>query len=311
MPTPQYKFEPCIDFELAIGESPVWDAERGLIWFVDVIKPAVYSFDVESGSVGTYPMPDAVGSLGLLADGRLIVALRTGLHIFEPRAGQLEFLVHPEPLMTMNRLNDGKVGPDGCFWVGSMHDSQPRMPTASLYRITPLGDVETVLGGVKVSNGLAWSPDGQTMYHSDSRGPYVRAFDFDYQTGRTSNERVLIALDEERGLPDGAAVDVEGNYWSAGVSAGVLNRFSPDGALIGRVALPALAPTMPCFGGHDMKTLYVTSLTAERDGIRSTGTLLRANVDIAGVEICRMKAPDEFRRWASAATANRADGHTV
>ncbi|MDQ0138103.1 sugar lactone lactonase YvrE [Neorhizobium galegae] len=296
MPTQQYSFEPCINFELGIGESPVWDGKRGLIWFVDVIKPAVYSLNAKDNSVVAYPMPDSIGSLGLLADDRLMVALRTGIHIFEPDTGNFEFLVHPEPLMTMNRLNDGKVGPDGCFWVGSMHDSQPRMPTASLYRIRPTGEVENVLQGLKVSNGLAWSPDGKTMYHSDSRGPHVRAFDFDYETGRTSNERLLISLDEERGLPDGAAVDVEGNYWSAGVTAGVINKFSPAGALIGRIELPALAPTMPCFGGDDMKTLYVTSLTAERDGTRTLGTLLRADVDIAGVEVGRITAPDQSQR---------------
>ncbi|WP_315857460.1 SMP-30/gluconolactonase/LRE family protein [Rhizobium leguminosarum] len=281
-------FETCIDFELTIGESPVWDEEEGLLWFIDVLGPAAFTFDPVSKRVARYPMPHEIGSLGLVNGGRIIVALRSGVHVFDPATGQMDFLVHPEPNQPMNRLNDGKVGPDGSFWVGSMHDAQPRQPTASLYRVEPDGVVTTILGGLRVSNGLAWSPDGRTMYHSDSRGPVVRAFDFDPQSGDVSNQRTIIVLDEERGLPDGAAVDVEGCYWSAGISAGVLNRFTAEGVLIETIELPIAAPTMPCFGGHDMKTLFVTSLTAERDGKRSAGTLIAFRTDVPGLSSYRL-----------------------
>ena len=282
------KFDFLIDFELKIGESPVWDDARKVLWFVDIPCPAIFCVDPVTRSVGKFAMPADVGSVSLASDSRLIVALRTGIHLFDPGTGDLEFLIHPEPDRTMNRLNDGKVGPDGCFWVGSMHDAWPRKPSGALYRITPSGACERVLDGLKVSNGLAWSPDGRVMYHSDSRGAIVRAFDFDAARGLISNERMLLSLTEEQGLPDGAAVDSEGFYWSAGVTAGKLNKISPEGALVEVIELPVSAPTMPCFGGVDGRTLFVTSLSAPgSSATKSGGTLLSFAVGTSGAPIHR------------------------
>lgn len=293
VPTGIYDFKTCIDFELKIGESPVWDAAAGKLWFVDVTKPSLFRFDPELGRTEEFEMPSEAGSLGLVSDGRLIVALRTGIHFFDPRTQRLEFLVHPEPEMSMNRMNDGKVGPDGCFWVGSMHDALPRQPTGCLYRITSAGKVTRVLDDVRVSNGLAWSPDNLTMYHADSRGPVIRAFDFDAVNGTVSSPRTLAVLDESQGLPDGAAVDIHGSYWSAGVSAGVLNRFTADGVLVEKIKLPTPAPTMPCFGGPDLKTMFITSLSTDRNGTYSRGTLISCRVDVPGVPVGHMPIAHE------------------
>jgi sugar lactone lactonase YvrE len=124
------------------------------------------------------------------------------------------------------------------------------------------------------------------MYHADSRGPFVRAYDFDASTGGVSNGRSLATFREEEGLPDGAAVDEEGCYWSAGVTAGCLNRLSPAGE-IEVVPVPAPAPTMPCFGGADRRTLFVTSLARDLPSGRVGGTLLACEVGVRGVEVGR------------------------
>jgi sugar lactone lactonase YvrE len=279
-------FETLIDFELGIGESPVWDDARDALWFVDILAPAIFRIDWPSRAITKFAMPSSVGSIGLAEAGRLVVALRSGVHLFDPETGRLEFLVHPEPERTVNRLNDGKVGPDGCFWVGSMHDAIPRAPTAALYRVTPEGASTRVLDGLFVSNGLAWSGDGRTMYHADSRGPFVRAYDFDASTGGVSNGRSLATFREEDGLPDGAAVDEEGCYWSAGVTAGCLNRLSPAG-VIEVIPVPAPAPTMPCFGGPDRRTLFVTSLARDLPSGCVGGTLLACEVGVRGVPVGR------------------------
>jgi sugar lactone lactonase YvrE len=276
-----------IDFNLEIGESPVWDERRGILWFVDILSPAVLGLELATRKVSAYAMPAAVGSVSLAMDDRLVVALRTGVHLFDPSSGELEFLVHPEPNRAMNRLNDGKVGPDGCFWIGSMHDSVPRAPSGALYRVAPSGESRCVLDGIKVSNGLAWSPDGRTMYHADSRGAYVNAFDFDVVTGGLSNGRALITLTEEQGLPDGAAVDDMGFYWSAGVTAGKLNKISPQGVLAESIELPVAAPTMPCFGGLDKRTIFVTSLASDRSGRREQGTLIAFESGAVGAPVGR------------------------
>jgi sugar lactone lactonase YvrE len=280
-------FEPLIDLSLTVGESPVWDERRGVLWFVDIVAPAVFALDPKTRKLSSFPMPADVGSLSLALDPYIVVALRGGVHLFNPDSGELRFLVHPEPDRTMNRLNDGKVGPDGCFWVGSMHDAVPRASSGALYRVTPDGQCQRVRDNIKVSNGLAWSPDGATMYHADTREACVRAFDFDAASGAMTNERVLIALTEAQGLPDGASVDAAGHYWSAGVTAGRLNRVSPEGALIESIELPMAAPTMPCFGGPDGRTIFVTSLASDRRGRPEPGTLLAFRAESAGAPIRR------------------------
>ncbi|WP_140758595.1 SMP-30/gluconolactonase/LRE family protein [Mesorhizobium sp. B2-1-8] len=284
-------FETCIDFGLEIGESPVWDPVRSILWFVDILRPAIYSLDPISGVIADYRMPCEVGSIGMANAGLIVVALRSGIHLFDPATQRLDFLVHPEPEMTMNRLNDGKVGPDGCFWVGSMHDAVPRALSGALHRITPDGRSRKVLDGLYVSNGLAWSPDGRTMYHADSRGPFIQAFDFDATTGAISNGRMIALLDEMRGLPDGAAVDQEGTYWSAGVSAGRLNRITPDGFMLDPVEVPLDAPTMPCFGGSDLRTLFVTSLSTITSDKTSSGSLISFRVTVPGTPVGQFGSP--------------------
>lgn len=286
-------FSRCIDFETRIGEGPVWDDRRGILWFVDILAPALFSYDPVYGRVQRFEMPDLVTSIGITIDGRLILSLRTTVHFFDPLNRALELFVSPDMGDPLNRLNDGKVGPDGCFWVGSMHDRRPAKPTGALYRITPAGECSMVLQGIHVSNGLAWGPDGRTMYHADSRGPFIKAYDFDVATGAMSNARTIAEPDESAGLPDGAAVDCDSNYWSAGVTSGSLNVFSPTGDLLRKIAVPMAAPTMPCFGGPDLRTLFLTGLTREVDGIViSRGTLLSCPSSVKGVAVSKFGQRD-------------------
>lgn len=281
-----------IDVPLGCGEGPCWSAHEGVLWFVDIPGPVLYRYDPPTKALGRFPMPSAIGSFGLVPDGRLVVALKHGIHLFDPRSGALEFLVHPEADMPGNRYNDGKVGPDGCFWVGSMDDRPgDKEPTAALYRIDIKGRCDKVLSGLTVSNGLAWTPDGRTMFHSDSRQRFVQTFDFDPRTGTLSNGKRIRMLEEQDGRPDGAACDAEGYYWSAGVSAGVLNRIAPDGTVVRKIAMPAASPTMPCFAGPGLRTLYVTSLTTDRLGPRQAGTLMVLDVGVAGAPIARFGEP--------------------
>jgi sugar lactone lactonase YvrE len=278
-----------IEVPLGVGECPTWDKRRGRLLFEDILAPALYAYDPETGGLTRWAMPAPIGSFGLCPDGRVLVALKTGLHFFDPESERLEFFVHPEPDRPGNRLNDGKVGPDGRFWVGSMDDSgAPNLqPVAALHRIDPDGTCTKMVEGLTVSNGLAWSPDGATLYHSDSRQRFLAAYDYDLATGRITHRRVLRTFENEDGRPDGAAMDAEGYYWSAGVSAGCLNRIAPDGTIERKLILPVPAPTMPCFGGPDLGTLYVTSLTTDRTGAKVAGTLVSLEVGVAGAPIPR------------------------
>ena len=256
----EYAIECLVDAKCALGESPVWDETHNRLLWADIDGAAIHAVDLSDGQNRKWRLPGKVGSFGLCESDRLVVALPDGVHLFDPATGDIELLVDPEPERPTNRLNDGKVGPDGAFWVGSMDDRADKEPVAALYRVTADGGVERKVDQLTVSNGLAWSGDGQTMFHSDSRAAWIDRYDSDPVTGELSNRTRIAELSDEQGRPDGAAFDAAGVYWSCGVSAGVINRFSRDGELLERIALPVPTPTMCCFGGPDMKTLFITSL---------------------------------------------------
>ncbi|KFC65804.1 hypothetical protein FG93_04620 [Bosea sp. LC85] len=271
-----------------VGESPVWDDRRGVLFVCDVLVPTIHRVALDGTVVASWSFDRTVGSFGLAESGRLVVALGRDIVLFDPESGSVNaFACTPEP--GTNRLNDGKVGPDGRFYIGSMDDRPEKEPLGVLYRVSADGSVEPVATGFKVSNGLAWSPDGRLLYHSDSRGPTIDCYDFDPESGALSGKRRFATLNEATGRPDGGACDAEGFYWSAGVSAGVLNRFSPDGTLVSRHPVPARAPTMPCFCGPGLGLLAVTSLNLGSESRNGDGDLFIAEAPAAGAAIARMK----------------------
>lgn len=259
------RFALTADLRAQVGESPVWDAARGVLWMVDILAPCVIRFDPTTGVTRRIPMPEPCGSLAVCRSGALLVAQRTSLVRLEPDSGAITpFATMPdEP--AHNRLNDGKVGPDGCFWIGSMDDRPEKQATGILWRVTPDGNAQRRRDGLVVSNGLAWSPDGRSIWHSDSRRAVLDRADFDPATGDTGPWQRVLHLDDAIGRPDGAACDAQGNYWSAGVSAGCINVIAPDGAILRKIPFPVPAPTMPCFAGPELATLFVTSLRAGKD----------------------------------------------
>jgi sugar lactone lactonase YvrE len=251
--------ECVVDARNTTGESPLWSAREAALYWVDIPAGLIQRWRPDTGERRSWQLPTAVGSIGLRASGGLVVALRSGFHLFDLETDALTFLCHPEPGLASNRLNDGKVSPEGRFWAGTMDERPEKEPIGSLYRLDADHRCTRTVGGVKVSNGLAWSPDGRTMYHSDSRGGAIFRHAYDPQTGRLGEREVFAQMQHEWGRPDGGATDEEGCYWICGVGAGRLNRFSAEGELIGFVPMPVLHPTMPCFGGARGRTMYVTS----------------------------------------------------
>jgi len=247
-------------FQLA--ECPTWDEKRCCLLWADIQGHAIHELDWATGKRRKFDFDNEVGSFGLADDGRLIVAIWDRVVLFDMATGEETGVARIEEDLPQTRLNDGKVGPDGAFWVGTMDTSSPREPIAGLYRVTADGTVARIAEDLYVSNGLAWSPDGTIMYHSDSTPGWIDAYDFDATSGAVSNRRRFAQQQNDTGRPDGATVDADGTYWSAGVSAGVLNRFTPDGTCVETIKVPVPKPTMPCFCGPDLRTLVLTSLQA-------------------------------------------------
>ena len=189
---------------------------------------------------GTFPRSSAASACASRAASSSRCAITSCCSIRAPRRSSN--LTDPVDEPATNRFNDGKVGPDGCFWVGSMDERTPREKTGVLYRVTPDGRIERKAEGYAVSNGLAWSPDGGHMYHSDSTAGIIEAGTSTSDTG--GSEQPSRARDtDQRGRPSRRRrVDVEGNYWSAGPSAGCINRFSPPGKLLSKAAVPGARP---------------------------------------------------------------------
>jgi sugar lactone lactonase YvrE len=270
-----------------VGECPYWDSSTARLFWIDVRKPCLWCQEPSGEVVDSWPLPDPVGAFALLECGtKAIVALSTGLILLDLRTRSMTPLLDPEPHRPFNRLNEGKVSPCGEYFVfGSMHDSDPTRPTGALYCLSADRKLSVLATEILVANGLAWSPDGGKLYFSDSRAS--RIWVADWKRGSIANRQLFASPTEAQGRPDGAAMDVDGCYWSAGVSAGVLNRYAEDGEIVETIRLPVQAPTMPAFGAAG--ALYVTShrrIAAPRD---IDGSLLVLSVPQQGVPLPRFK----------------------
>jgi sugar lactone lactonase YvrE len=282
-----------LDARAELGECPVWSVEEQALYWVDIRAPALHRLDPGSGATRTWPMPSRIGSFGLRESGGAVVALVDGFHLLDLGTGELEFVAGPEHVPG-TRFNDGKVSHDGRFFAGTMDEESLSRPIAALYRLDPDLSLHRVVEDLVVSNGLAWTGDGRIVYHSDSKGPVIWAYDYDTASGGLSGRREVARPTEEIGRPDGGATDQAGYYWSAGVSAGVLNRWSPDGRLDRSIPLPCSNPTAPCFGGPDLRTIFVTSLRhdlppAVLAAKPLSGGIFAVRVDVPGVPISRFR----------------------
>lgn len=274
-----------LDSKCGLGESPVWSVADQKLWFIDINAPALYRLDPATRQLETWPMPSTIGSIAPTADGGLLLARRDGIWRRDP-AGKAETLLVPSPLEGA-RFNDGRCDRQGRFWVGGMTDT--REPETALYRLD--GDRvirQGLVGAIAISNGLAWSPDGATMYHADTPTHCVHAYDYDVKTAAISNRRLFLDLRTAGERPDGAAVDAAGHYWVALYGAAKVVQFSPAGERLREIRLPAKAPTMPCFGGPDLKTLFITTARQRHDAdelakMPLAGGIFSIRVEIPGM----------------------------
>jgi sugar lactone lactonase YvrE len=248
-----------------LGEGALWDAEDRLLYWVDIKGRAVHRFDPATGRDTGFSMPEEVGSLARREAGGLVVALRSGFHVFDPGPGTCRPVARPERDRPQNRFNDGKPDRRGRFWAGSMHDPETA-PTGALYRLDPDGACRRMVDGVVISNALCWSPDGRTMYHADTLRRTVWAWDSDPDRGEIANRRVFVELSADDGAPDGATVDAEGFVWLAHWDGWCVTRHDPTGRTERVLRLPVQRPTCPAFGGPGLDVLYVTSASIGLSG---------------------------------------------
>ena len=280
-------FTCVLDIEASLGECPVWSAKEQVLYWVDINAPALYRFDPATGRNTAMPMPEAIGCFALRRSGGFVVALRGGLWLARPD-GSLERKVADAPYdPAHHRFNDGRCDSAGRFFAGSMNEKRDAN-SAALYRLDPDFRLTPVLSNLMISNGLAWSPDGRTMYSADTPTHVIRAFDYDAATGTPSGPRVFAQWTGETDRPDGGAVDSAGNYWTAFYRGGTVVKLSPSGRILAEYPTPAMCPTMCAFGGADLRTLYVTSARQMRDAdelarLPQSGGVFAMAVDTPGL----------------------------
>ncbi|WP_119155003.1 SMP-30/gluconolactonase/LRE family protein [Caldimonas tepidiphila] len=279
-----------------LGESPFWHPSEQALYWCDIPAARLHRWQAEGGALAQWDFDSELACAAPARDGGLLLAMRNGIWRFDPGRGARALLAAAPYDPACERFNDGKCDPAGRFWCGTLYEPR-RPPLAALYRLGTDGVLSREADGITVSNGLAWSPDGRTMYWSDTTSHSIFALDFDPASGRASNRRVFAQfeprrdgqpLDEYGGRPDGGAVDADGNYWAAMYEGGRLVQLSPAGELLREIRLPVRCPTMPCFGGPGLKTLYVTTARQKRPAEELAaqpwaGQVLQIEVGVAGL----------------------------
>lgn len=240
-----------------LGEGPLWCTDEQALYWVDIIRPSVYRYTPGVGQTGVWTLPESVGCIARLGDGRLLVAMRSGLSELSTIDGSLTRLASIEHASAQHRFNDGAVDPQGRFWVGSMREGGPSL--GKLYRFGGDDDPLEIDDHWGIPNGMGWSPDGTVMYATDSAKRTIWRFAYEKDSGTPSDKRVFATFEE--GVPDGLTVDAEGCVWSALWDGWRVVRLSPDGELMSTVPMPVQRPTSVAFGGESLQTLYVTSAT--------------------------------------------------
>ena len=291
-----------------LGESPFWHPDEQMLYWVDIPARRIRRANVRTGNPESWAMPQEPGCIAPALSGGLVIALRDGIYRARAWGGALEPVARFDHDTATTRFNDGKADALGRFWAGTMYEPRDRR-TATLYSIDcrpyngqegrPL--VETLAGDATIANGLAWSPDNKTLYWANTTDHVVHAWDWDAQANALQNRRVFCQFDGKPagwapgqpgygGRPDGAAVDSEGNYWCAMFEGARLLKFSPAGVLLDEIGLPVRCPTMPCFGGDDLRTLYLTSASYNRSGeelaeLPLSGHVLSMRVEVPGLPV--------------------------
>jgi sugar lactone lactonase YvrE len=299
------KWEVAVADADQLGESPFWHPAEQRLYWVDIQAKKVRRWDPASGAHETWELPQEPGCIAPAAGGGLVLGLRDGIYRAPSWGGMLEPIVRFQHAAT-TRFNDGKADPAGRFWAGTYYEPKDARK-ADLYSVDCRPDngnggapiVQLKAHNAMTANGIAWSPDGHTLYWTDTAQHAIYAWDFEPAANVMRRHRVFHQFPPKPagwkpgqggygGRPDGAAMDVEGHYWCAMFEGGRLLRLSPAGAIVAEFEVPARCPTMPCFGGPDGRTLYLTSArhgrpADELQALPHSGCVFSARVDVPGL----------------------------
>jgi sugar lactone lactonase YvrE len=269
-------FAPLSTVTAELGESPVWSAAEGAVWWVDIPGRRLHKTSLDSGATRSWETPEQIGFVALTKAG-VVAGMESGLFAFDPGPGAFELIWRlPDDGV---RFNDATTDPAGRLWAGTMDIDNVRA-AGKLYRIEPDTTVTTILSGMRIPNGLAVDAVRGRLYVSDSHPDLqsVWAMDLDIRSGAVGGQRAFAGFHDLDGRPDGAALDTDGNYWIAGVGGGEIYVLTPDGGLVATVPTPMDGPTKLAFGDG---RVFLTSKSGTGDG----GKLMAARSPVRGAPV--------------------------
>lgn len=273
-----------------LGEGALWDAARQCVWFVDIKSHRLWHFDPATGATQSWQAPGQIGWVVPSTGSALLAGLQDGLYSFDPESGAFTHLTEVPGEPATNRLNDACAHPSGAVHFGSMDDGEDAS-SGRFYRwmdgvITPAGP-----DAVSITNGPAISPDGATIYFTDTLGKKIFVADIGAD-GLPREARLFVdtALHFPEAYPDGPIVDSEGCVWTGLWNGWGVARFSRAGDLLAKVDMPVANVTKLALGGADLRTAYVTTA---RKGLSDedlaaqplAGNLFAFRVDVAGAPV--------------------------
>ncbi|MES2025841.1 MAG: SMP-30/gluconolactonase/LRE family protein [Pseudomonadota bacterium] len=286
-----HEIQPLLTTRMQLGECPLWHAQEAALYWIDIDGCAVHRHIPASGTHQQWAMPSEPGCIAINAAGGLLVALRSGLALLDTVSGKLTATAAAPYDPKTTRFNDGRCDAAGRLWVGSIYEPRDH-PNAALYCIEH-GTIRDSGKRATVSNGVAFSPDNKTLYHADTTTHRIFTYEYDLATGNIAGSRLLKQFSTDKlnnygGRPDGATVDSEGAYWCAMYEGGRILRLSPTGEVLNEITLPVRCPTMMAFGGDDLRTLYITTVSknrpaAELEQYPLSGCVLSIRVDVPGL----------------------------
>jgi sugar lactone lactonase YvrE len=280
MGIPQYKAEVLIDRRFLLAEGPVYVKKNNTLLFVDINAGQLYIYDFKSRELDSIRVGQHIGAAVPAVSGKYLAAMATGLYLVDENA--MKLICRPKELTANLRLNDAKCDPSGRFLFGSIPLFSAANEPGSLLSLEKNGSYKKLDVVPVISNGMAWSADGKTMYYNDSETNGVDAFDYRMETGEISNRRRVFTTKHH---PDGMTIDAEGMLWVALWGGYKVARVNPaNGEIIGEVPIPAECVSSCCFGGAGHTTLFITTSGEWDEKNPGAGRVYVAETGVKGTE---------------------------
>jgi sugar lactone lactonase YvrE len=280
--------EHYLSIQNELGETPIWIPEEKSLYWVDFIRNAIFRINTETKVHESFEPDMGVRGLCRRGPNGWLVITDAGLAFWDSTSNKCEFVVDPYQNQPNLALNDGAIDRQGRLVVGSFNSARPDAPDGSLYRLDPDRSLHKLDDNIALSNGIALSPDGKTLYASEMSAYRINAYDYDVQSGTVANRRVFVALPEDGSKPDGLTVDSQGFLWAAHWGGWRVARYDPAGNLEREIRLPVELVTCMGFGGENLDELYITTAWYElsdrqRRDQPLAGDLFRVQTDIKGI----------------------------